>query len=143
MKACQWDPRDCTRAGWRARKSFLKAQNRRVFYFLCLIKNVYQGNISFVKTIHILFSVKTESGKRIVTGTCVFSSICIKGVWKKGTWEKSPLPGKSPQENCLPEICLPGKLTTRKIAPWKIVLLDFCCFWHYLTVVPFKTFYSN
>ena len=28
----------------------------------------------------------------------------------------------------------------RTIAPWKIVLLSFCCFWHYHMVVPFETF---
>ena len=42
----------------------------------------------------------------------------------------------------------PVKISQWKYAPQesyprKIVLLDFCCFLHYFTVVPFKTFYSN
>ena len=36
----------------------------------------------------------------------------------------------------------PGKMPGQN-APRKFVLLNFYCFLHYLTVVPFKTFYSN
>ena len=79
--------------------------------------------------------------------------------------EKRP-PEKSPQENCPPENCpteicpqencplekAPGKIPPRKTVPRKIdppsprtknVLLDFCCLWHFLTVVHWKTFYST
>ena len=35
--------------------NFLKTQKRRVLYFLCVIKKgAYQGNIPFLKTIHIM-----------------------------------------------------------------------------------------
>ena len=34
--------------------NFLKTQKRRVFYFLCHKKGVYQENIPFLKTIHIM-----------------------------------------------------------------------------------------
>ena len=37
----------------------------------------------------------------------------------------------------------PRKNARRQNAPRKFVLLNFYCFLHYLTVVPFKTFYSN
>ena len=43
----------------------------------------------------------------------------------------------TPRKNALKEIA------PRTITPRKIVLLVFSCFWHYLTVVPFKLFYSN
>ena len=68
-------------------------------------------------------------------------------------------PGKKAQRKKAPEKIGPRKITAskiapplqniasrknahRKIAPRKIVLY-FCCFWHYLTVAPLKTFYSN
>ena len=48
------------------------------------------------------------------------------------------IPEKKPHaENCPPEKC------PQENCSLKIVLLDFCCFWHYFTIVPFKTFYSN
>ena len=74
----------------------------------------------------------------------------------KNTPGKNSHPEKSPRENCPLENCPrkydPQKNWPPKIAPWKnapqencprkIVLLDFCWFWHYLSVVPFKTCYS-
>ena len=50
---------------------------------------------------------------------------------------KLPL-GKLPSGN-MP----PGKIASRKIGLRKIILLDFRCFQHYLTVAHFLTFYSD
>ena len=52
-------------------------------------------------------------------------------------------PGKKATEKIALRKIPPWKIALQTIAPRKIVLLDFYCFWHYHTVVPFKTFYSN
>ena len=55
---------------------------------------------------------------------------------------KKALRKKAP-EKINPRKYAPRKIVFRKIAPRIIFSLDFCCFWHYLTGVPFKTFYSD
>ena len=47
-----------------AKVSFLlKTQKRRALWFLCVIKKMYQGNIPFVKTIHMCVFIKGIIGK--------------------------------------------------------------------------------
>ena len=67
--------------------------------------------------------------------------IDLCGVRKKVPRKKA-LRKKAP-EKINPRKYAPRKIVFRKTAPRIIFSLDFCCFWHYLTVVPFKTFYSD
>ena len=63
---------------------------------------------------------------------------------KKAQRKKAPEKiGKIASPPRPPQNIASRKNTPRKIAPRKIVLVYFCCFWHYLTVAPLKSFYSN
>ena len=59
--------------------------------FVSVIKNAYQENIPFVKTIFYVFIKNRISGKRTVIGTCVFYSICInlENIKKKQFWART------------------------------------------------------
>ena len=67
--------------------------------------------------------------------------IDLCGVQKRGPGKKSL--GKEAPEKISPRKYAPRKIVFRKMAPRIIFSLHFCCFWHYLTVVPFKTFYND
>ena len=88
-----------------------------------------------VSVINIFLPMKVgfRYNKRIIQKTVLSELNVIKEYWCP---EKCPRK-KKPRENC------PRKNALRTIAHRKIVLLDFCCFWHYHIVVPFKTFYGN
>ena len=100
---------------------FLKTQNRHFLSFLSVITNLYQRNISFVKTIHIMYVfLKDLIGKTNCYWHLRFSSVCIRGVWKKGPGKKAPekiapTPGKLPSG-----ICPPGKLPPENWPPGKL-----------------------
>ena len=114
LKACQWDPNDRAYAGWKAGKSisqrdWLRRQhkfywtlrNQKLFFFSRLKRDVFfnfcvchkkrvSGKHS-IRENNFLFSLKTESGKRTVIGTCVFYSICInlENIKKKQFWART------------------------------------------------------
>ena len=105
-QTCQWDMLNCTRAGRDAGKSichhnwsrrqhnkFYRKSHRQKFLFFPWLKRDFNYLI-FVchdkkyirKTSHswkqyiCMLSLKVQSGKRTVTGMCIFSLICAKTV---------------------------------------------------------------
>ena len=111
--------------------------------------------IAFLALNYGLLLIKRHQRRKII----VIYSLCVQKSDLYGTLcvrEKNP--EKIPRESCPPRKITPWKYSfqensprknaprktaTRTIALRKIVLLEFCCFWHYLTVFPFKTFYSK
>ena len=67
--------------------------------------------------------------------------IDLCGVRKEVPGKKAPR--KKVPEKITPQKYAPRKIVFRKIAPRIIFSLDFCCFWHYLTIVPFIPFYGD
>ena len=95
-------------------------------------KNFYRVSFKY----SFLIQVKQKDWARVRNISFIWClEKCPRG---KSPLEKSP-PEIYPQENFSREKCCPEKSITSR----KIVLLDFCCFWQDLTVVPFKIFYSN
>ena len=82
-----------------------------------------------------LFDLGSEHGStRSITIWC--SILCMNNRYLEKSSKKI-----APSQKITPWKYDPRKIVPpRTIAPWKIVLLSFCCFWHYLMVVPFKTF---
>ena len=92
MKACQWDPRDRIDAVWHAGKSIgqcnwscrqhnkLSQDSKEMCsLFVSVIKTVYQGNIPFVKTIHIMYVLIKGIIRKMNCYWCVrFFFVCIK-----------------------------------------------------------------